>query len=71
MTAGHELVAVHFSGVDSAADDLIVEMIASDPDPGTICVVTSDRDLRSRIKALGARTLRSGALRRKLDPQAG
>jgi predicted RNA-binding protein with PIN domain len=64
-------VAVYFSGAGSIADDFIADMVASDPDPGTICVVTSDRGLSGRVKALGARTLRSGDLRRKLDQQAG
>ncbi|GIU88651.1 MAG: hypothetical protein KatS3mg009_3166 [Acidimicrobiia bacterium] len=38
-----------------AADDRIVEEVARDPDPASLTVVTSDRDLRRRVEALGAR----------------
>ena len=38
-----------------AADDRIVEEVARDPDPSTLTVVTSDRALAERVRALGAR----------------
>jgi predicted RNA-binding protein with PIN domain len=38
----------------NAADDRIVELVAADPDPGSITVVTSDRELAQRVRALGA-----------------
>lgn len=37
-----------------AADDRIVEEVARDRDPGGLTVVTSDRELTSRVRALGA-----------------
>ncbi|MCZ7526819.1 MAG: hypothetical protein M5U14_10825 [Acidimicrobiia bacterium] len=42
------------SGAD-AADDLVVELVAGDPDPASLVVVTADRALRRRVEALGAR----------------
>jgi predicted RNA-binding protein with PIN domain len=48
------------------ADDRIVELVASDADPGRLTVVTSDRALARRAGALGARTMRSGEFRRLL-----
>jgi predicted RNA-binding protein with PIN domain len=41
------------SGRD-AADDRIVEEVAGDPQPSSLTVVTSDRDLASRVRPLGA-----------------
>src|SRR5688572_10633926 len=37
-----------------AADDEIARRLAADPDPGSICVVTSDRALAARARELGA-----------------
>ena len=37
-----------------AADDEIVRRLASDPDPASICVVTSDRALAARARERGA-----------------
>lgn len=47
-----------------AADDRIVEEVAADADPASLTVVTSDRDLISRVQALGASTVGPHALRR-------
>lgn len=41
------------SGRD-AADDRIVELVEAEPDPSALSIVTSDRDLRRRVEALGA-----------------
>lgn len=38
-----------------AADDRIVEEVARDPDPAGLTVVTSDRALADRVRALGAK----------------
>jgi predicted RNA-binding protein with PIN domain len=38
----------------NAADDRIVELVRAEPDPGSITVVTSDRDLAQRVRDLGA-----------------
>lgn len=37
-----------------AADDEIVRRLADDPDPSSICVVTSDRALAARVREHGA-----------------
>ncbi len=37
-----------------AADDRIVEVVAADDDPTALTVVTSDRGLADRVRALGA-----------------
>ena len=50
-----------------AADDVIVDMVAADPEPATLEVATSDRRLAARVRMLGADTLSAGALRRALD----
>ncbi len=54
------------SGRD-AADDMIVDLVAGLPEPHRAFVYTSDRRLRSRLHALGARTAGAGALRARLD----
>jgi nicotinic acid mononucleotide adenylyltransferase/predicted RNA-binding protein with PIN domain len=53
----HERVLVAYArraGRD-AADDRIVEEVTRDRDPATLIVVTSDRALAERVRALGAR----------------
>jgi predicted RNA-binding protein with PIN domain len=47
----------------NAADDRIVEEVARDRDPASLTVVTSDRDLASRLRELGARVVGVSALR--------
>ena len=54
----------------NAADHEIVEMVAADPDPGSISVVTSDARLAERVRALGARVESAGSFRRGLDEAA-
>jgi hypothetical protein len=58
-------VRVLFSGWHTA-DDRIVELLA-EHDPTEAFVVTSDRDLRWRVLARGARVVSSETLRRALD----
>ena len=62
-------IDVHFASArgPDAADDVIVDMVAADPDPSTLEVATSDRRLASRVRMLGAETISSGALRRALE----
>jgi predicted RNA-binding protein with PIN domain len=50
-----------------AADHEIVAMVAADPDPGGIQVVTSDRRLAERVRDMGARVEGSGRFRRRID----
>lgn len=65
----HDCVAVVYarrSGRD-AADDRIVQLVGSDPDPAGLTVVTSDRELARRVRALGAEVVSAGELLRRLD----
>jgi len=43
-----------------AADDRIVELVASDPAPAGVRVVTSDRALQARVRGLGAQVVSTG-----------
>jgi predicted RNA-binding protein with PIN domain len=51
----------------NAADHEIVAMVAADPDPGGLVVVTSDRRLAERVRELGARIEPSMRFRRRVD----
>jgi predicted RNA-binding protein with PIN domain len=51
----------------NAADHDIAEMVAADPDPRTITVVTSDARLAERVRALDAHVASSGSFRRGLE----
>ena len=50
-----------------AGDDRIVELLASHPDPATVCVVTSDRGLADRVRRLGATVRGATSLLDQLD----
>jgi len=50
-----------------AGDDRIVELLEQLPHPVTVCVVTSDRALRERARAMGAEVVGAGVLLRRLD----
>ena len=50
-------VKVHYSGSGRTADDQIVDMVRADNAPRDVTVVTSDRDLRSRVLAAGGRVM--------------
>jgi predicted RNA-binding protein with PIN domain len=65
----HGGVAVRYSrrsGRD-AADDRIVDMVASDDEAGALVVVTSDRDLIERVTAIGASTEGARTFLRRLE----
>jgi predicted RNA-binding protein with PIN domain len=51
----------------NAADDQIAARVESDPDPGSLRVVTSDRALAERVRAAGAEVVPAGGFRRRLD----
>jgi hypothetical protein len=42
-------------------------MVAGDPDPASVRVVTSDRRLVERVRGLGAGVEGSGRFRRRID----
>ena len=50
-----------------AADDEIARLLAADPDPGSVRVVTSDATLAARARELGAEVEGAGTFRRRLD----
>ena len=54
-----------------AADDVIVDIVGADEHPETLHVATSDKRLASRVTMLGAQTMSSGTLRRRLDGAPG
>ena len=43
------------------------QLVAADPDPASLCVVTSDAALAARVRALGADVLGAGTFRRRLE----
>jgi predicted RNA-binding protein with PIN domain len=51
----------------SDADSRVVEMVEAERNKKSLVVVTSDRKLTSRVRASGARVMRSGEFRRMLD----
>jgi predicted RNA-binding protein with PIN domain len=60
---------VAFAGRGRSADDEIVRRVGTDPDAGSVRVVTSDRLLADRVRAAGAgEVMGSGRFRRLLDP---
>ncbi len=54
----------------NAADDRIVELVGEDSDPSTLNVVSSDRELRRRVRAMGAGVWSAQDLLRRLDQVA-
>lgn len=63
---GVEVLYARRPGRD-AGDDRVVEAVGAAPDPGAVCVVTSDRGLAGRARALGADVIGAGTLLRRLD----
>ena len=51
----------------NAADDDIAALVAGDPEPGGLSVVTSDGDLARRVRGAGASVVGAGEFRRLLD----
>jgi hypothetical protein len=51
----------------NAADDDIAALVADDPEPGGLSVVTSDGDLARRARDAGASVVGAGEFRRLLD----
>jgi predicted RNA-binding protein with PIN domain len=53
-----------------AADHDIAALAEADPDPRSLRVVTSDRELARRVEAAGAGVVGSGPFRKRLDELA-
>jgi predicted RNA-binding protein with PIN domain len=70
---GDDRVEVRFASRQgpNAADDDIAALVASDPDPAGLSVVTSDAALERRARDHGAAVVGAGAFRRRLDGAAG
>jgi pimeloyl-ACP methyl ester carboxylesterase/predicted RNA-binding protein with PIN domain len=63
-----ELVQTSFAeGGPDAADEVIVARVESDPHPEALRVVTSDRRLGKRVRALGAETVGASKFRGRLE----
>jgi len=55
-------------GRRGAADDAIVALVEADPDPASLRVVTSDRELADRVRELGAQVTPAKTFRAELEP---
>ena len=51
----------------NAADDDIARLVADDPDPASLTVVTSDAELEQRVREHGANVQGAGTFRRRLQ----
>jgi predicted RNA-binding protein with PIN domain len=60
-------VGIFYSRQGSDADTRITEMVEAERNKKSLVVVTSDRKLTSRVRACGARVMRSGKFREMLD----
>jgi predicted RNA-binding protein with PIN domain len=60
-------VRIFYARLGSDADSRIVEIVEAERNKKSLVVVTSDRKLTSRVRASGARVMRSGEFRRMLD----
>jgi predicted RNA-binding protein with PIN domain len=54
----------------NAADHDIAALAQADPEPQSLTVVTSDRELESRVRAAGASVAGAGLFRKRLDDLA-
>ena len=68
--ASYKGVRVFYSERGSNADERIKQFVESERERRTLIVVTSDRALADYVRRCGARTLRSGEFRKKLDEAA-
>lgn len=60
-------VRIYYGRPGSDADSRIIEMVEAERNKKSLVVVTSDRKLTSRVRACGARIMRSGEFRIMLD----
>ena len=68
--SSYRSVRIFYSHQGSNADARIIEMVEAERNKNNLLVVTSDRQLTSRIRATGVRVMRSGDFRRMLDEAA-
>jgi predicted RNA-binding protein with PIN domain len=61
---GGAITVLFAPGGPGAADDEIARLVAADPDPGGLAVVTSDATLAKRVRTSGARVVGAGRFRR-------
>jgi predicted RNA-binding protein with PIN domain len=61
------LVAYATRAGRDAADDRIAAEVASDRDPSSLVVITSDRGLAERVRAAGAQVEGAGSLLARID----
>lgn len=54
----------------NAADHDIAALVQADPDPQSLTVVTSDRELANRVRAAGAEVVGARPFRKRLDELA-
>jgi predicted RNA-binding protein with PIN domain len=64
-------VVVASRKVRNAADHEIVGIVKRDEDPSSLLVVTSDKSLKEKVEALGARVVSSRVFRDRLDAALG
>jgi predicted RNA-binding protein with PIN domain len=66
---GGERVHVRFASREGrdAADDDIAKLVVAHPDPGSLTIVTSDRDLARRVRDDGAQVVGAQTLLAELD----
>jgi predicted RNA-binding protein with PIN domain len=60
-------VRIFYARPGSDADSRVVEMVEAERNKKSLVVITSDGKLTSRVRACGARVMRSGEFRRMLD----
>jgi predicted RNA-binding protein with PIN domain len=60
-------VKIFYAKPGSDADNRIVSLVESSTDPRGLTVVTSDRNLGSRVRSVGCSVMRSGEFRRELE----
>ena len=71
LGGGGGWVEVGFApGGRNAADHAIADWVVADADPGSIRVVTSDRELEEAVRAAGAEVVGAASFRRRLDEAA-
>jgi predicted RNA-binding protein with PIN domain len=58
-------------GGRDAADHAIARLVEADPDPASLTVVTSDRELVGRVEAAGATVVGAKTFRARLEAVAG